>query len=59
MIFNNMLNVIIGYAGLVIDELKPDDPILDSLHEIADTSRSKDLTELLLTFARKQTYCHV
>lgn len=54
--FNNLLTVINGYAGFLLDKLKTDDP----LRTYADTiktsgSRAASLTRALLAFSRKQT----
>jgi signal transduction histidine kinase/CheY-like chemotaxis protein len=54
--YNNMLNVILGYAEMALSELNPNDPIyarLKKIHHAA--SRSADITRQLLAFARKQT----
>jgi two-component system, cell cycle sensor histidine kinase and response regulator CckA len=54
--FNNMLNVIIGYAELGMIKTTPDDPLHDHLNQILDAARrSSDITRKLLAFARKQT----
>jgi len=54
--FNNMLNVILGYADLALMKLQPADPIHAHLREILNAGqRSADLTRQLLAFARKQT----
>jgi PAS domain S-box-containing protein len=54
--FNNMLSVILGHTEMLIDRLKPDDPLLDDLRTISTAAeRSADLTRQLLAFARKQT----
>jgi PAS domain S-box-containing protein len=54
--FNNMLNVILGYAEMAILKLEPASPILAYLKEISKAGlRSADLTRQLLAFARKQT----
>jgi PAS domain S-box-containing protein len=53
--FNNMLNVIRGYAELVLEQLDPAEPIYGGLQEIHKAAlRSADLTRQLLAFARKQ-----
>jgi PAS domain S-box-containing protein len=53
--FNNMLNVILGYADLAKLRLKPGDPIRTDLEEIEKAAcRSRDLTAQLLAFSRKQ-----
>ena len=54
--FNNMLNVILGYVELSMDDLPDDDPLWVNLVEIRKAGqRSADLTRQLLAFARKQT----
>jgi PAS domain S-box-containing protein len=53
--FNNMLSVILGHAGMLLDETNPHQPIHDSLEEIKKAGeRSANLTRQLLAFARKQ-----
>jgi len=53
--FNNMLNVIGGYAELGLRELDSASPLYTPLLEIQNASRrSADLTRQLLAFARKQ-----
>jgi PAS domain S-box-containing protein len=54
--FNNMLNVINGYAELALDKIDPDEPLYSALAEIQSAARrSADLTRQLLAFARRQT----
>lgn len=54
--FNNMLNVILGYADMALLKLEPSSPIQGYLKEISRAGlRSADLTRQLLAFARKQT----
>ncbi|NLD38509.1 MAG: PAS domain S-box protein [Desulfatiglans sp.] len=54
--FNNMLNVIMGHAELTLIQIKPEDPLHESIEEIMKAAkRSADLTRQLLAFARKQT----
>lgn len=54
--FNNMLSVIIGNAEMVLEDMAPDDPFHENLSEIFSAARrSADITQQLLTFARKQT----
>lgn len=54
--FNNMLNVIIGYAQLALDKLDPGQMLHSYLQEIYGAAlRSADLTRQLLAFARRQT----
>jgi PAS domain S-box-containing protein len=54
--YNNMLNVILGYAELALGKIGPADPVhadLEKIHTAA--TRSADITRQLLAFARKQT----
>ena len=54
--YNNMLNVILGYAELGLDKTDPADPLYDNLKKIhTAAARSADITRQLLAFARKQT----
>ncbi|MBF0233644.1 MAG: PAS domain S-box protein [Desulfamplus sp.] len=54
--FNNMLSVIIGYAGIALNELDPSQSLYTKLEQIRKAGeRSADLTRQLLAFARKQT----
>jgi PAS domain S-box-containing protein len=54
--FNNMLNVILGYADIILNELPESSPQRVGLGEIHKAAqRSADLTRQLLAFARKQT----
>ena len=54
--FNNMLQTILGYCDLTLNELPAGDPLQDNLNEIRKAARrSADLTRQLLAFARKQT----
>ena len=54
--FNNMLAVIIGHAEMAMDQVDSAQPLHASLDEIYKAaSRSADLTQQLLAFARKQT----
>ncbi|MDZ4163498.1 MAG: PAS domain S-box protein [Smithellaceae bacterium] len=54
--FNNMLNVIIGYAGLALMKLDPSNPLQANIQEIMKAGqRSADLVRQLLAFARRQT----
>jgi two-component system cell cycle sensor histidine kinase/response regulator CckA len=53
--FNNLLSVVRGYTGLLLDELKPGDPMRADVLEIDDAGkRASDLTRQLLAFSRKQ-----
>ncbi|MBW2030245.1 MAG: PAS domain S-box protein [Deltaproteobacteria bacterium] len=54
--FNNMLNVILGYAEIVLNQLRTGDPFRDFVEEIIKAGqRSALLTRQLLAFSRKQT----
>jgi PAS domain S-box-containing protein len=54
--FNNMLQTILGYSEIAMDEVAPDSRIGGCLKEIQMAGqRSADLTRQLLAFARKQT----
>jgi len=54
--FNNMLNVITGYAELALDKTSPDDSRTKDLQEILKAGqRSAEITRQLLAFARRQT----
>jgi two-component system, cell cycle sensor histidine kinase and response regulator CckA len=54
--FNNMLQTILGYADLLLEDADPTSPMRADLNEIRTAaSRSADLTRQLLAFARKQT----
>jgi two-component system, cell cycle sensor histidine kinase and response regulator CckA len=54
--FNNMLSIILGFGQLVLDELRPGDPLHGWVKEIMSAGqRSKTLTRQLLAFSRKQT----
>jgi signal transduction histidine kinase len=53
--FNNLLTAILGYTGLIIDQIGPDKPIAADLQQIkAAGDRAADLTRQLLAFSRKQ-----
>lgn len=53
--FNNILNVIIGYADIMRRNMRNEDPLQASLHEILTASeRATHLTHSLLAFSRKQ-----
>ncbi len=54
--FNNMLNVILGYAELAQTKINPADALYSDLQEIITAAlRSAKVTRQLLAFARKQT----
>lgn len=53
--FNNMLQAILGYAEMALEQIPDDQPLRDDILEIKKTAlRSMNLTRQLLTFARKQ-----
>jgi GAF domain-containing protein len=53
--FNNLLTVILGHADLLLDPLRPEDPLRRRLDLIKTTAgRAADLTRQLLAFSRKQ-----
>ncbi|MEW6079982.1 MAG: response regulator [Thermodesulfobacteriota bacterium] len=53
--FNNMLNVILGYAELALNSTDENDPLYEDLKEIREAAlRSSDITRQLLAFARRQ-----
>ena len=53
--FNNLLSVILGYAEIILSELKPGDPLRDDVVELNQASeRARDLTKQLLAFSRQQ-----
>ncbi|MBN2337640.1 MAG: transporter substrate-binding domain-containing protein [Acidobacteria bacterium] len=54
--YNNMLNVIIGFAELALESTPPEDARRGDLEEILQAGRrSADITRQLLAFARRQT----
>ncbi len=53
--FNNMLQVILGYTEMALEQVPAEQPLHEDLLEIKKTTqRSTNLTRQLLTFARKQ-----
>jgi len=55
--FNNLLTVIVGYGGLLDDQLAPHDPRRTYVKEIcAAGKRAASLTQQLLAFSRKQIF---
>lgn len=54
--YNNMLNVISGYAEMAMDKVEKHSALHEDLTEIRRAAdRSSDITRQLLAFARKQT----
>jgi len=54
--YNNMLNVIVGYAELAMERVDSTTQLYDDLQEILKAAnRSTEVTRQLLAFARKQT----
>jgi PAS domain S-box-containing protein len=54
--YNNMLSVIIGYAEMAMNRIDPNDPLQADIREIFNAAtRSAEITQQLLAFARKQT----
>ena len=53
--FNNVLSVILSYSEMLIEDLRPADPMRSDLEEIkAAAMRATDLTHQLLAFGRQQ-----
>jgi PAS domain S-box-containing protein len=53
--FNNILNVIIGYAAMVMDTLEAGGPSKEQMHELlVAADRAANLTKKLLVFSRRQ-----
>lgn len=55
--FNNLLGGILGYASLLLSDLKEDHPFYQDIQTIAETAKkAADLTNRLLAFARGGKY---
>jgi nitrogen-specific signal transduction histidine kinase len=53
--FNNLLTIILGYCEIVLEGLRPSDPLHDLLEQIEKAGkRASVLTNQLLAFSRKQ-----
>jgi signal transduction histidine kinase len=53
--FNNMLSVVLGYADLLLADLKADDPVREDIEEIRKAGLgASNLTRQLLAFSRRQ-----
>jgi two-component system cell cycle sensor histidine kinase/response regulator CckA len=53
--FNNLLTGILSYSDLILQELRPDDPLLKDVEQIRDAGqRAAGLTRHLLAFSRRQ-----
>jgi two-component system cell cycle sensor histidine kinase/response regulator CckA len=53
--FNNVLSVILSYGDMLLEELKPSDPMRGDVEEIRKAGmRAADLTRQLLMFSRQQ-----
>ncbi len=54
--FNNLLTVILGYASLLLAQLRPEDPARQPLQAIEEAARrAAELTSQLLLFSRPST----
>jgi two-component system, cell cycle sensor histidine kinase and response regulator CckA len=53
--FNNMLSVVLSYTGIILADMKADDPLRPDLEEIRKAGeRAADLTRQLLAFSHQQ-----
>jgi len=53
--FNNIIGVILGFTGLLLERLNPDDPLYKDISQIQKAGdRAALLTRQLLAFSRKQ-----
>ena len=53
--FNNILNVIMGYGGMVMDKMDPHSPLREQMNEVlVAAERAATLTKRLLVFSRKE-----
>jgi len=53
--FNNLLSVILGYCGMILEDLAPDHPLRADVEEIKSAGeRGASLTRRLLAFSRQQ-----
>jgi PAS domain S-box-containing protein len=55
--FNNLLTTILGYCGVLLDQLSAEDPLRPDVEEIQNAGeRAASLTQQLLAFSRKQIF---
>jgi two-component system, cell cycle sensor histidine kinase and response regulator CckA len=53
--FNNLLSVILGYTGLILDDLSSSDPLRADIEEVSKAGvKAKELTGQLLAVSRQQ-----